>query len=101
MINAGMGMIHLDAVQSYPWLWLMVSRPIIAATVVFDSIPQASTRVEPVGVAAHTTFRCDTETYVLLTYGRLPLRMAMATGRLVVEGGQGLVPAFGQWFQGA
>ena len=58
-------------------------------------------RVEAVGAeAAHVTCRCDTETYVLLTYGRLPLDTAIATGRLVVAGEQELVPAFGQWFQG-
>jgi predicted lipid carrier protein YhbT len=46
------------------------------------------------------TFRCDTETYVLLVYGRLPLDDAMRSGRLVVEGDRELALAFGQWFRG-
>jgi uncharacterized protein (TIGR03083 family) len=46
------------------------------------------------------TFRCDTETYVLMRYGRLRLADALATGRVVVEGDQALATAFGQWFKG-
>ena len=43
--------------------------------------------------------RCDRETFVLLMYGRLPLQSALASGRLVVEGDQGLIPTFGAWFK--
>jgi hypothetical protein len=46
------------------------------------------------------TFRCDTETYVLLVYGRLPLEAAMASGRLWMEGDRQLALAFGQFFRG-
>jgi uncharacterized protein (TIGR03083 family) len=51
--------------------------------------------------AASVTFHCDTETYVLVMYGRLSLEAARVIGRLRVEGDQALVVAFGQWFKGA
>jgi hypothetical protein len=44
--------------------------------------------------------RCDTETYVLLVYGRLNLEAALASGRLTIEGERELAIAFGQWFRG-
>jgi len=46
------------------------------------------------------TFRCDTETYILLVYGRLDLGAARASGRLRAEGDGQLAIAFGQWFKG-
>ncbi|MGH7332656.1 MAG: maleylpyruvate isomerase family mycothiol-dependent enzyme, partial [Candidatus Rokuibacteriota bacterium] len=46
------------------------------------------------------TFDCDTETYILLVYGRLDLEAALASGRLQVEGDGQLARAFGQWFRG-
>jgi putative sterol carrier protein len=49
---------------------------------------------------ADVTFHCDTETYLLLVYGRLSPEAAMASGRLVVEGDQEMVLAFGRWFKG-
>jgi uncharacterized protein (TIGR03083 family) len=48
----------------------------------------------------HVTFRGDTETYLLLVYGRLPLDAAVSSGRLVVEGDRELAARFGQWFRG-
>jgi hypothetical protein len=51
--------------------------------------------------AASVTFHCDTETYVLVMYGRLSLEATHARGRLRVEGDQALIVAFGQWFKGA
>lgn len=58
-------------------------------------------RMEEAGAATpQVTFRCDTETYVLLVYGRLPRETAIASGRLVVEGDRELAAAFGQWFRG-
>jgi uncharacterized protein (TIGR03083 family) len=48
----------------------------------------------------HVTFRCDTETYLLLVYGRLPLDAAVAAGRLEAEGDGELARRFGQWFRG-
>ncbi len=46
------------------------------------------------------TFHCNTETYVLVRYGRLLLKDAIAAGRVRVEGEQALAIAFGEWFQG-
>ena len=50
---------------------------------------------------ASATFHCDTETYLLVMYGRLTLDAAIAMGRMVVEGDQAVVTAYGQWFKGA
>jgi len=58
-------------------------------------------RMEDAGEAApRVTMRCDTETYVLLVYGRLDLEAAMASGRLMIEGDRELALAFGRWFRG-
>jgi len=58
-------------------------------------------RMEDAGDATpRVTMRCDTETYVLLVYGRLDLEAALASGRLTVEGDRELAIAFGQWFRG-
>jgi uncharacterized protein (TIGR03083 family) len=58
-------------------------------------------RMEDAGAApAPVTFGCDTETYILLVYGRLDLDAAIASGRLHVEGDGQLARAFGQWFRG-
>jgi putative sterol carrier protein len=45
-------------------------------------------------------FGCDTETYILLVYGRLDLGAAIASGRVRVEGDRELATAFGQRFRG-
>src|SRR5882672_4120161 len=52
------------------------------------------------GTTADVTIRCDTETYVLLVYGRLNLETAIAAGRLTLEGDRHQAMAFGQWFRG-
>jgi hypothetical protein len=58
-------------------------------------------RMEAAGTTPpQVTFGCDTETYILLVYGRLDLEAAMASGRLHVEGNRQLALAFGQWFRG-
>ncbi len=46
------------------------------------------------------TFRCDTETFLLLINGRLAPPPAIADGRLAVEGDSGMAADFGQWFKG-
>ena len=51
--------------------------------------------------AASVTCHCDTETYVLVMYGRLSLEAASAMGRLRIEGEQAAVADYGQWFKGA
>lgn len=59
-------------------------------------------RIEPGGAAVgHVTCRSETETFVLLMYGRLTLESAIAAGRLSVEGDQGLITAFDRWLKGA
>ena len=55
-------------------------------------------QMEPGGVtAADVTCCCDTETFVLLMYGRLTPQAAVVNGRLVVEGDRGLL-TLGPWF---
>ena len=55
-------------------------------------------RLEPGGAtAADVTCRCDTETFVLLMYGRLAPQAAVVNERLVVEGERGLL-TLGTWF---
>jgi hypothetical protein len=51
-------------------------------------------------VRPDVTFRCETETYVRVRFGRLSLVEALATGRVIAEGDQALAAAFGQWFRG-
>lgn len=46
------------------------------------------------------TFRCDTETYVLLVFGRLSVESAATEGRLKIQGDSSLASKFGWWFQG-
>jgi hypothetical protein len=58
------------------------------------SLPQAGTHT------AHLTCQGDTETFVLLTYGRLSLPVAIAEGRMCIEGDRESVTAFAQWFRG-
>ena len=58
-------------------------------------------RMEDAGAASpHATFRCDTETYILIVYGRLDLDTAIASGRVGVEGDGQLASALGRWFRG-
>jgi uncharacterized protein (TIGR03083 family) len=57
--------------------------------------------IEPGSQAeADVILRCDPETYVLVIFGRLTLAEAMAAGRVVTAGDQGLAMAFGQSFRG-
>src|ERR1043166_1465970 len=57
-------------------------------------------RMEPGGVtAADVTCCCDTETFVLLMYGRLTPQAAVANGRLGAEGDRRLRTG-GKWFTG-
>lgn len=56
-------------------------------------------RMEPSGESsADVVFRCDTETFVLLMYGRLTCESAIATGRLVSQGAREPLAEFNRWF---
>ena len=60
-------------------------------------VGDGTARMEPAGTAvADVTFRCDTETFVLLAYGRTTLGTAVADGLIAVEGDRELVAQFGQ-----
>jgi len=64
-------------------------------------VTREGTRIEAASAApAEVTFRCDTETYVLVLFGRLSPDAAMAEGRMTFEGDQALAAGFGQRFQG-
>ena len=67
-----------------------------------DIVVESNTlRMEDAGeTTARVTMRCDTETYVLLVYGRLNLEAALDSGRLSIAGERELAIAFGQWFRG-
>jgi uncharacterized protein (TIGR03083 family) len=64
------------------------------------AVDGATLRLEAAGGAPDVTLACDSETFVLLVYGRLDLASAIATGRLTVTGDAALARAFGQWFRG-
>src|SRR5262249_33231066 len=56
-------------------------------------------RMEPAGHGhASVTFHCDTETFILLMYGRVTHEAALASGRLRGEGNHQLINTFGQYF---
>ncbi len=56
---------------------------------------------DAVGAAsADVTFQCDTETFVLLVYGRLMLDRALAEARLTVIGDREQAVTLAQWFKG-
>jgi uncharacterized protein (TIGR03083 family) len=58
-------------------------------------------RMGPAGAdTANVTFRCNTETFVLIMLGRLTLPDALAQNRLVAAGEAERVDAFAQWFRG-
>ena len=57
---------------------------------------------EPAGVESpNATFRCDTESFVLLVFGRLSVDAAISQGRLAIDGNRESAAGFSRWFQGA
>ncbi|WP_089940631.1 maleylpyruvate isomerase family mycothiol-dependent enzyme [Candidatus Entotheonella palauensis] len=48
--------------------------------------------------ATHVTLGCDTETFVLLMYGRIVFDSAVSEGQISVEGDREQAAQFGQWF---
>jgi hypothetical protein len=62
-------------------------------------VENATAQLEAAGEPpAHLCFCCDTETFVLLLYGRARLEAAIAGGRVVNEGDPELVAILDQWF---
>ncbi len=58
-------------------------------------VESGQARMEPSGPAApDVTLRCDTETFVLLAYGRTTAVSAISDGRITVEGDRGLAAQF-------
>jgi hypothetical protein len=51
--------------------------------------------------ASNVTFRCSTETFVLMMYGRLKVEDLIASGTLLAEGSGTLTREFGRLFKGA
>ncbi|MBQ12198.1 MAG: hypothetical protein CMJ45_11700 [Planctomyces sp.] len=49
---------------------------------------------------ANFSIGCDTDTFVLLMYGRFSLESAVAAGRMTTEGDEGLMTGFDQWLAG-
>ena len=48
----------------------------------------------------NVTFRCYTETYALLVFGRISVESAATEGRLEIQGDSSLASKFSWWFQG-
>jgi len=48
---------------------------------------------------ADVTFHCDTDTYLLLSMGRLPFARSVRRGRLSFEGNEERASAFTKWFR--
>lgn len=55
---------------------------------------------KPGEIPANVSFSCDTETFVLVMYGRVSAADAIASGRLSVAGDSQLAVQFNQWFKG-
>ena len=97
---------------SIPWAFWpgpRLAAPIRYRFVVTGPVPYRTTLVvagdrvdieEAGNASVDVTFHCDTETFVLLLYGRLTLAAALDRGRVVVEGDRSLATACSQWFKG-
>jgi hypothetical protein len=73
----------------------------VAASSMDLVVDNATGQLEAAGEpSAHLRFCCDTETFVLLLYGRSRLEAAIAGGRVVSEGDPELVALLDQWFTG-
>jgi uncharacterized protein (TIGR03083 family) len=65
-------------------------------------VDEEQVHLEPAGAAvATTTFRCETDTFILMMYKRLTLPEATAAGRVVADGERELIADFAQWLSGA
>ena len=61
-----------------------------------DSFQAGPSGPEP----ADAVFRCNTGNYILLMFGRLQVKRAVADGRLSIEGSQDQAKNFNAWFKG-
>lgn len=60
-------------------------------------VGDGAARMQPAGTdAPDVTFRCDTETFVLLAYGRITLSTALADGRIAFDGDRELAAQFAE-----
>jgi len=58
-------------------------------------------RLEAAGqMRAQVTLTCDTETFLLLLWGRLALETAVAAGQISIEGDHTLAADFSRWYKG-
>ena len=58
-------------------------------------------RAQPAGSEkADVTFECDTETFALITFGRLAIDTAVSANRLTIQGDDSLSLEYQRWFPG-
>lgn len=75
-----------------------VSNPVeVSADIVVES---DRVHIESPEGDADVTCSCDTETFLLMSYGRLPSSQAISSGRLAVEGDATAISRFSEWFRG-
>jgi uncharacterized protein (TIGR03083 family) len=92
---------RLSATQSAPVRYRFEVRGEVPGTYDFV-VDEAQIHSEPAGSAvANTTFRCATDTFILMMYKRLTLPEATAAGRVVADGERELIADFAQWLRGA
>jgi putative sterol carrier protein len=73
----------------------------VGATDLDVVVEENKARAKTAGTApANLSASCDTDTFVLLMYGRFSLESAVAAGRMTAEGNQGLMTGFDQWLAG-
>jgi uncharacterized protein (TIGR03083 family) len=64
-------------------------------------VNDSKARLERAGeLPASVSLTCTTDTFALLTYGRLTLESAKAAGRLMITGDESLIPDFDCWIKG-
>ena len=92
---------RLSATPSGPVRYRFAVRGAVPGTYDFV-VEEAQVRLEPAGATmANLTFRCETDTFVLMMYKRLSLQKATAAGRVSADGESGLIADFDHWLTGA
>jgi len=97
----GVGILRLDAGAPQPVRYRFELGGAVPST--YDILVENDlARIAPVDAAPpHVTFRCATESFVLLMYRRLTLEPMMQAGHLAVDGDPGLTAAFERWLKRA